>query len=168
MNGFRWDKIPDPNPLIEQGKYKANEKPNWVLKQILPSVHQVDYNFKMRFESQETVSEGTLIYQSVQPSSLSEMQSYISYNLNQGPLPDFINEQTNFKKIKFNSYFESGNLYKVYELYQGEYNLFMRVDTNTKGHSKWFYFSVEKVKKNQTIRFNICNFYKSEIGRAHV
>ena len=161
MNGFQWNRIPDPNPLIERGKYKEISKPKLQVKSIVPSVHSMPYDFKMQFENPEIISEGTLVFQSVQPSSLKEMQQYILYMLEQGPLPDFINEETNMKQIKFNSYIESGNLHKVYELYSNEYNLFMSGDTNTKGQTRWFYFSVKNVKKGQTVRFNICNFHKS-------
>lgn len=40
----------------------------------------------------------------------------------------------------------------------------MRVDTNTKGHHQWFYFSVlykDAVMCNRKVKFNICNFTKS-------
>ena len=36
----------------------------------------------------------------------------------------------------------------------------MSGDTNTKGQTRWFYFSIKNVKQGQTIRFNICNFHK--------
>lgn len=35
----------------------------------------------------------------------------------------------------------------------------MRVDTNSKGHSNWFYFKVTETEKTK-IKFNICNFTK--------
>lgn len=160
MNGFQWNQIPDPNPLILQGKYKDIGKPLWQVNSIKPSVHSMPYDFKMQFENPEPESEGTLIFQSVRPSSLKEMQQYIAYVLKQGPLPDFINDQANLRQIQFNSYLESGNLHKVYEIFSDEYNLFMSGDTNTKGQTRWFHFSVTNAKRNQTIRFNICNFHK--------
>jgi cytosolic carboxypeptidase protein 2/3 len=161
MNGFQWNQIPDPNPLIQHGKYKELPKPTWQVKSIQPSVHSMPYNFKMKFENPSSESEGTLVFQSVQSSSLKEMQQYISYVLGQSLLPDFMKEETNTKNIKFDSYIESGNLHKVYEVYNGEYNLFMNADTNTKGQTRWFYFSVSNASKGQAIRFNICNFNKS-------
>lgn len=42
-----------------------------------------------------------------------------------------------------------------------EYDLYMRVDANTRGHHQWFYFSV-KNKSCDTVRFNIVNFTKKE------
>jgi hypothetical protein len=40
----------------------------------------------------------------------------------------------------------------------------MRVDTNTRGHHQWFYFSVEhgSFYKSMKVKFNIVNFTKGE------
>ena len=38
----------------------------------------------------------------------------------------------------------------------------MRSDTNTKGHTHWYYFKVKNMKKGQTVKFNICNFTKKK------
>lgn len=40
-----------------------------------------------------------------------------------------------------------------------EYDLYMRVDTNTNGHMQWYYFSVRNLKKIK-VRFNIYRFLK--------
>ena len=45
--------------------------------------------------------------------------------------------------LKFNSDFESGNLDCAIKVSDKEYDLFMRVDSNTKGHTNWYYFEVE-------------------------
>ena len=55
--------------------------------------------------------------------------------------PVFSEDQLTDELI-FDSNFESGNLDLVLKKKEGEYDLFMRVDTNTKGHHQWFYFSV--------------------------
>jgi len=47
----------------------------------------------------------------------------------------------------FDSQFECGNLDTVIRTAQDEYELFMRVDTNTKGHTNWYYFNVRNMKK---------------------
>ncbi len=39
----------------------------------------------------------------------------------------------------------------------------MRVDSNTKGHTSWFYFKVSNVTTNQKVKFNIVNFTKRGI-----
>ena len=38
----------------------------------------------------------------------------------------------------------------------------MRVDTNSKGHSQWFYFQTRNTRANKTVKFNIVNFYKRD------
>jgi len=41
-----------------------------------------------------------------------------------------------------------------------EYDLFLQVDSNTKGHLQWYNFKVSKTRKNARCRFNLCNFQK--------
>jgi hypothetical protein len=40
--------------------------------------------------------------------------------------------------------------------------MFMRVDTNTKGHTNWYYFTVENFNFVGSVRFNICNFRREK------
>ncbi|CAD8045932.1 unnamed protein product [Paramecium primaurelia] len=63
--------------------------------------------------------------------------------------------------IQFSSTFESGNLDRVDYISNEEYNLFMRIDTNSIGHSNWFYFKTTNNQLNK-IKFNICNFTKPQ------
>lgn len=60
---------------------------------------------------------------------------------------------------KFNSSFESGNLDAAILVKPDEVDCFIRSDTNTRGHSNWFYFSVES-KNPGKLRINICNITK--------
>lgn len=64
--------------------------------------------------------------------------------------------------MEFDSLFESGNLDAVYRVEENEYNLFMRVDANTKGHLQWFYFKVRRLRAGQRYRFNVYNFQKAK------
>ena len=43
----------------------------------------------------------------------------------------------------FDSHFESGNLRKAAKVNNVEYNLWLENDTNTRGHTQWFYFKVQ-------------------------
>lgn len=61
--------------------------------------------------------------------------------------------------IIFDSLFEGGNLDTVIEVAPLEFDLFMRVDSNTKGHFSWYNF---KVKGSGTIKINIVNFTKAK------
>lgn len=69
--------------------------------------------------------------------------------------PKFPNHPT------FDSQFESANLDVVIHVQQEEYDLYMRVDTNTYGHNQWYYFKVT-FKEKKTYTFNICNFTKKD------
>ncbi len=43
-----------------------------------------------------------------------------------------------------------------------EYDLFMRVDSNTKGHTNWYFFTVQNGNFVGSVRFNICNFRRDK------
>ena len=62
----------------------------------------------------------------------------------------------------FDSFFESGNLDIVTQPEEFEYNLFMRVDTNTRGHHQWFYFRCKNQSRVGTVKFNFVNFTKRQ------
>jgi hypothetical protein len=62
-------------------------------------------------------------------------------------------------RIEFDSTFEGGNLDLVIEVAPDEYDLFMRVDSNTRGHFSWFNFKITSIE-TQRVKFNICNFTK--------
>ncbi|CAD8208102.1 unnamed protein product [Paramecium octaurelia] len=66
-----------------------------------------------------------------------------------------------FSRIKFNSIFESGNLDIVVQVSEFEFDLYMRVDGNTQGHTSWYNFELSGMKKGEKIQLNICNFTKS-------
>lgn len=46
-------------------------------------------------------------------------------------------------KLTFDSDFESGNLDFAVKIGPDEYDLYMRVDPNTRGHLQWFYFKIQ-------------------------
>jgi hypothetical protein len=50
------------------------------------------------------------------------------------PVLDRINQNTGKTELIFDSSFESGNLDRVYKVKEFEYDMYMRVDTNTSGH----------------------------------
>ena len=68
------------------------------------------------------------------------------------------NKSTNL--MTFDSNFESGNLDAVIKLNENEYDCYMRVDSNTRGHTNWFYFKIMNAKAKQKIKINIVNFVK--------
>lgn len=46
------------------------------------------------------------------------------------------------------------------KLRPNEFDLFLRIDSNTRGHLQWFYFSISNGQKKDRIRLNICNISK--------
>lgn len=67
--------------------------------------------------------------------------------------------------MNFDSNFESGNIDSVYlhniTTISQEYNLLIKVDTNTRGNTYWFYFKVSNFIIGMKYKFNILNFTRS-------
>lgn len=61
-------------------------------------------------------------------------------------------------EVIFNGNFEGGNLDAVVRVQKGEYDVFMRIDSNTRGHNQWYDFKVRNRGQLQKIRINIVNF----------
>lgn len=66
-------------------------------------------------------------------------------------------------ELHFDSDFECGNLDLAVRVGEEEYDLFMRVDSNTRGHTCWFFFKVYQIKRGSTVKFNIYNFSKRDL-----
>ena len=64
------------------------------------------------------------------------------------------------KPLVFDSSFESGNLDMAIQVDPREFDLYMRVDSNTRGHHQWFFFRVLNHGHLGTVKFNIVNFTK--------
>ncbi len=62
--------------------------------------------------------------------------------------------------LKFDSNFECGNLHSAIKISPSEYHLFIHPDTNTGGHTQWFYFKVTEMMKDTEYTFKIMNFNK--------
>ena len=53
-------------------------------------------------------------------------------------------------ELHFNSNFENGNLDMVVRTADNTYDLFLRADSNTRGHFGWFHFEVSKTRRGKT------------------
>ncbi|CAD8198570.1 unnamed protein product [Paramecium pentaurelia] len=80
--------------------------------------------------------------------------------INKPQLPFLGMNPISISRIKFNSIFESGNLDIVIQVSEYEYDLYMRVDGNTQGHTSWYNFELSGMKQGEKIQLNICNFTK--------
>jgi hypothetical protein len=65
-------------------------------------------------------------------------------------------------ELIFDSAFECGNLDQVVVACSqtAEYDLYMRNDSNTRGHNQWFYFRITNITYTRRVRLNIVNFTK--------
>nr|XP_051713747.1 BEN domain-containing protein 5 isoform X1 [Oryctolagus cuniculus] len=64
--------------------------------------------------------------------------------------------------LVFDACFESGNLGRVDQVSEFEYDLFIRPDTCNPRFRVWFNFTVENVRESQRVIFNIVNFSKTK------
>lgn len=62
----------------------------------------------------------------------------------------------------FESRFESGNLRRVVKISDYEYDLFLKNDYGSNGHTQWYYFRAHNTRKGKTYRFNIVNLIKPD------
>ncbi|CAG9321202.1 unnamed protein product [Blepharisma stoltei] len=146
MNEFL---LPEPLPLFESGKYIELPKPQWKLK----TPHSPSYF--ANYESQFQLNPFKLAFSLPQPVD-DNMQDFIQSLLSDScpsPIPQ------SPSKFKFSSYFECGNLEKVYKRSEFEYDLLMKTDTNSQGYAQWFYFDVDNEAIGE-IKINILNFSK--------
>lgn len=77
-------------------------------------------------------------------------------------LPYYVPTGKTDTTLVFESRFQSGNLRRAIQLLEYEYQLILKSDWNTIGHTQWFYFSVSNVKKNVDYRFNMINMTKQD------
>ncbi|XP_066949748.1 cytosolic carboxypeptidase 1-like isoform X2 [Macrobrachium rosenbergii] len=59
--------------------------------------------------------------------------------------------------LNFESRFESGNLRRVIQASNTEYDLILNADVNSSHHHQWFYFEVSNMEPNTQYTFNIIN-----------
>jgi hypothetical protein len=77
------------------------------------------------------------------------------------PRRPFLGHNPSYPDLVFDSLFEGGNLDLAVRVTPTEYDLFMRVDSNTRGHLQWYNFTIRSHKK-QALLLNICNFSKGK------
>lgn len=75
-------------------------------------------------------------------------------------LPNQQNQSVAENSLKFECNFECGNLHSAIKISSTEYHLFIHPDTNTGGHTQWFYFKVSGMQKELEYTFKIMNFNK--------
>ncbi|XP_069484883.1 cytosolic carboxypeptidase 3 [Ambystoma mexicanum] len=76
------------------------------------------------------------------------------------PVSTFVPKQVSNNTLVFEARFESGNLQKVIQVGEYDYQLTLRTDLYTDRHTQWFYFRVQNMQAGVPYRFTIVNFTK--------
>lgn len=76
--------------------------------------------------------------------------------------PYYVVQDENDTTLVFESRFESGNLRRVIQVEDFEYDLYLRNDYNSQGYTQWYFFSIANVKANVKYTFNLKNFFKPD------
>jgi hypothetical protein len=63
--------------------------------------------------------------------------------------------------VGFDASFESGNLDCAVKVGEFEYDLFLRIDSNTRGYTQWYYFSISS-RNRCSLKLNICNMSREK------
>jgi hypothetical protein len=64
--------------------------------------------------------------------------------------------------LVFESRFESGNLRRAIQVYEYEYDMILRPDINTRGHTQWYYFRIHNMIPGRMYKFNVINLVKPD------
>lgn len=70
--------------------------------------------------------------------------------------------ETSDTTLVFESRFESGNLRRALQVFPYEYDLVLRPDINTRGHTQWFFFSISNTRAGARYKLNIINLLKED------
>lgn len=167
--------IPSPVPLVQYGQYSSDApEPTWKVKSFQPISESAGLHGRVLYAADIVYpAESRRVYMAYEVKDEEELRAYAKFLLTGGTAPCFLEHYSPYPKasllassltpsriLKFNSHFEGGNLSRAYALSDTEYDLYMTVDTNTKGHTQWFSFSVENTLAGNSVRFNIVNFTK--------
>mmetsp|Transcript_4988 Transcript_4988/g.18739 ORF Transcript_4988/g.18739 Transcript_4988/m.18739 type:complete len:969 (-) Transcript_4988:1282-4188(-) len=112
-----------------------------------------------------------VVFDCIDPSPMHQLSAshQFSYNnrmrgsMTPGQLmPYYIPMSKDDNTLVFESRFESGNLRRAIQVYEYEYDLILKFDVNTRGHTQWFFFSVKNARKGVTYKFNLINLLKPD------
>lgn len=151
LTGWRPLNIKDPYPLFFDSDYEYLN--------LKPCIYQ-GYKPNDSFEIHSIFSDGTdhtYAFDSTQTSIATYLLKKGRNEKQEDQIVNYIDEDA----LVFDSKFECGNLDRVEMVSKDEYDLYMRIDSNTSGHMHWFYFSVTGFKTKRSIKFNIVNFTRT-------
>ena len=109
----------------------------------------------LRILNQDTLM-NRLIYDSIDPSPFPQEENSSDYP------PFYTPTGPDDTTLAFESRFESGNLRRVIQIRETEYDLILKPDYNTRGNTQWYYFSISNTRAGCSYRLNIINMIKPD------
>ena len=76
--------------------------------------------------------------------------------------PYYVKESESDSTLIFESRFESGNLRRVLNIGDNNYNLILKYDHGTTTYTQWYYFKISNTRKDVRYKFNIINLIKPD------
>lgn len=154
LNG--WKPRPDmknPFPLIieDELSHFLEKKQDWIYRGFTPS-NTYELHAELSGDHSYTVSGNNLkFYKQLLKQDILKNRAHIMPKHR----PSVFQPQ-----VEFDSCFESGNLAYCFRSEERAFVLFLRIDTNTKGHTQWFNFGVRS-DDDMVATFTIMNMSKS-------
>ncbi|CAD8114872.1 unnamed protein product [Paramecium sonneborni] len=166
------NKLPKPNPILSQQLqlHKVNSLLPLKKNYLEANEQEVTYKTPIQQQEQECLTQKPitlqafikplkLIYQKYQPQQ--NLNLYATLLHQPGNNFDPSHYYQSDEDIKFDSLFESGNLFQVFKKSDRDYILLLQNDINTKGYTQWFYFSISNKSSNLcNIKLSIININK--------
>ncbi|CAD8118596.1 unnamed protein product [Paramecium sonneborni] len=169
---FIKDKLPKPNPILIQQLQLHKVNSLLPLKKNYLETNEQETTYKTPIQQQEQecqtqksitlqgfIKPLKLIYQKYQPQQNQTIYATLLHQPGNNFDPSHYYQSD--EDIKFDSLFESGNLFQVFKKSDRDYILLLQNDINTKGYTQWFYFSISNNSPNLcNIKLSIININK--------
>lgn len=155
ITGWRPSNIKNPYPLYYNASFEYSNNNTCIYTGYKP---EDSFEFHSVFSE---CSQDGYPFDFTQPSITAYLSKKSKFKTTNSPSPNPPLSTLPEDVLVFDSKFECGNLDRVEMLNPNEYDLYMKLDTNTEGHMHWFYFSVSNIRSRRTIKFNIVNFTRT-------
>eukprot|EP00798_Chlamydomonas_sp_ICE-L_P012689 gene12689-15921_t len=163
MNRVVYDSLEPPHMHAESQEADASCPPLTLPKDEngRPTKSTKSYNYFKALPGQFSpkLSDADASYPPLEDENAGPTKSYNYFDTMPGWYsPKSVNDTT----LVFESRFESGNLRRALQVYPDEFDLVLRPDINTRGHTQWFYFAVSNTRRGKKAKFNIINLAKDD------
>jgi|EP01047_Picozoa_sp_COSAG01_P020674 hypothetical protein len=147
------------HPVVNRAPNPTNEEPFCVVRDNIISemlVHDAE-----RLANPQDVL-NRVVFDCIEPNP-SAFRSASATPAPQSELPPYYSKAgESDTTVSFESRFECGNLRRAIQVYEYEYDLILRPDINTRGHTQWYYFRCRNMMPGRAYKFNIINLTKPD------